>query len=60
MYSFTCARCGILVVMVNGERHPENIYCLECRFIESIEDAEVKAVAAKILDRVRQPEGEES
>lgn len=44
MSEFTCARCGALVVLIVEEKHPENIYCLQCRFIESLE-GEAKAQA---------------
>ena len=55
---FTCARCGIEVVLIVEDHHPENLYCLDCRFIESLDTDEQKEMAAKILDRPR--EGTES
>lgn len=55
MSEFTCTRCGILVVLIVGEPHPENIYCLECRFIESL-DGETKAQAESFFSqRVSKP-----
>ncbi len=46
---FVCQRCGILVVCCIPPP-PETIYCLQCRFIESIDDEADKAEAAAFID----------
>jgi hypothetical protein len=50
VHEFICQRCGVRVVLIVEKAHPENIYCLECRFIESVEDPADRAVIARILD----------
>lgn len=57
MTEFTCARCGIKVVLIVEEKHPENIYCLECRFIEQLDSDEEKAKVEKMLGRTKTKEG---
>ena len=48
MDEYDCARCGIRVVLIVEKHHPENLYCLRCRFIESLE-GEAKEEAAKFF-----------
>lgn len=52
MKEFKCERCGINV-MAFFDVPPETLYCLECRFVESIDDPEEKRKAAEFVDRRR-------
>lgn len=54
MHEFTCQRCGIVVTKLNEEPHPENIYCLQCRFIEGLDNEEDKAALESFLDRTKE------
>ena len=51
MTEFDCQRCGIHVVAIVGEPHPENLYCQECRFIEGLE-GEDKRQAEEFFHRI--------
>lgn len=54
MYEFDCAKCGLHVIEVVGEPHPENVYCLECRWIESLE-GEDRAAAEEFFAKIHAP-----
>ena len=47
-------RCKIRVILIVEEKHPENIYCLQCRFIEGLDSEEEKAAVEKILDQQKE------
>lgn len=49
MHKFDCERCHAHVVVIVGDPHPENVLCLTCRFIESLENDEDKEVIEKFL-----------
>jgi hypothetical protein len=56
MHEFDCARCGIHVVSFDEMPHPENIYCVHCRFILSIEDPAARQRVAEFMDRKGEPD----
>jgi hypothetical protein len=54
---FICARCGIKVILIVEDKHPENIYCLTCRFIEGMDSEEDKEAVQAFLDRNKEDTG---
>ena len=52
MHSFDCAGCGIHVLVVGAEPHPENVLCLECRFLDGLDDDAVREEAREFFRRL--------
>jgi len=53
-HEFDCERCGIHVIVIVGESHPENVLCLTCRFIESLDKEDDKEALKRFLERTKE------